>query len=349
MGVGCVVRTEIPIVVMDNTGRPIQNASATIYLRGTTNAAAIYQTATGISTFSNPIATDVVGRVSGWLERGQYDCVIAAAGLTTYTEPYDSTPAGDGGIDTAWLADSAITGAKIAALAIASAHLQDGAVTGAKIVAGLVPAFTSGPRSARPTAAAAGAGGTYYASDQDAVHFSTGVGWLRLGPQAGDIVWTAETAARTGYVLLQGQAWPSTTGPYADLFGKWGGANLPDVQGRMFAAMGSHADVATLLNNEGVASVANRRPKHRTSNSLSASSDSQGNHSHAQTMYSGPGGSTVVGTAGGASDSTGNGSQTGAAGAHSHNISIGGSIGTNVGTDPLDASAYVVLQPQAKL
>lgn len=150
------MRGEIPLVILDLSGEPVTNASVAIYVRGTTNAAAIYQAATGAPVHPNPTVPNSSGRVEGWLERGAYDAVITAPGLTGYTEQFDIAPAGDGGIDAAWIPNGGITLAKLdltggtngevlaisggvpmwSPVSIGTPELVDGAVTSAKMAAG---------------------------------------------------------------------------------------------------------------------------------------------------------------------------------------------------------------------
>jgi hypothetical protein len=176
----------------------------------------------------------------------------------------------------------------------------------------------------------------FYATDQDAVFLSDGTTWFRVGVQPGDILWTAEASARTGYLICTGQAWPSTTGIYADLFAKWGGLYptvLPDLQGRSFAAKGTHADMATIGNSDGLA-AANRRTKHKhTVNEVA--------HAHA-TLYGNAGGTSTLGKPG----STDHGESNSYS---SQSASTGLTVGPQTGAEPTDTSAYIVLQPQVKL
>lgn len=121
------MRTEIPIVVLDGSGNALPGASVMVTIRGG-GGATVYASETGATTLANPLLTDAGGRVSGWLDRGAYDATITAPGLATYHEYFDSTPASDGAVDTAWLADSVVTAQKI----------LNGAVDGNKIGAGAV-------------------------------------------------------------------------------------------------------------------------------------------------------------------------------------------------------------------
>jgi hypothetical protein len=266
------MRTEIPIVILDNNGKPVPNASVNVYLRGTTNLAAVYQAAAGVATFANPVASDSVGKVTGWLERGQYDCVISAPSLTTYTEPYESAPGGDGSIDTLWLADGAVTSAKLGAGAavgnlgagsITTTLIADANVTAAKLAPGAVSApSASGLYAARPAASS----GTsfYYATDKDVLYISNGTTWFRTGPpQGATVLWfKPDAAAPTGWIKYDGSNLPASTGIYDDLYAHLGNTvTTPDTRGRVPVGVGTHAEVASVGLTDGLA-VASRRIKH---------------------------------------------------------------------------------------
>jgi microcystin-dependent protein len=103
-----------------------------------------------------------------------------------------------------------------------------------------------------PAASAVVPGTRFFATDQVAEYLSDGTGWIRLGDQPGEVMMCLGATADPGHILLQGQAWPSTTGIYADLFAKLGGTHLPDFGG--FAAVGfkaSDPDFGTLLGSTG--------------------------------------------------------------------------------------------------
>ena len=216
------------------------------------------------------------------------------------------------------------------------------------------PPATFGTRAARP-AAASNPGGFYYATDQVAAYLSDGTNWYRIGPaNAGDIDWTAESSARTGYLICTGQVWPGTTGIYADLFALWGGAyptNLPDMQARMFTPKGTHADVTTIGFNDGLA-VASRRPKHKhafAGNTVATGTDSV-DHTHTVSLPFG-GGSTV-GNQGTTAIPDRTAYVPGTSGVntfHTHLVTPTGTVGPQTGAEPTDSSAYIVLQPQVKL
>ena len=80
----------------------------------------------------------------------------------------------------------------------------------------------------QPAAAAVPAGTAFFATDQVAEYLSNGTSWIRTSQPAGAGALCFGVAADAGYILLQGQAWPATTGIYADLYAKLGGTNLPD-------------------------------------------------------------------------------------------------------------------------
>lgn len=124
--------------------------------------------------------------------------------------------------------------------------------------------------------------------------------------------------------------------------------NLPDLRGRIpvgFATAGGHADVSTLNNNDAQA-VANRRPKHRTTNALSHNLTLP-DHTHNYTAATAatlaqPGvatpGATPTATVTGGVNST-----------PAINGGITGSIGTNVANDALDTPSYIVVNYIIKL
>lgn len=109
-----------------------------------------------------------------------------------------------------------------------------------------------------PSASSVVAGTTFFATDQVVAYISDGSGWIRTSKPAGAVEEIYTDAADPGYVLLHGQAWPSTIGIYADLYAKWSGkfpANLPDRQGRVGVGVspGGKAAVDTIGKNEGLA------------------------------------------------------------------------------------------------
>jgi hypothetical protein len=120
----------------------------------------------------------------------------------------------------------------------------------------------SGTLATRPAFNATNAPNMYYATDQDVTYLNTGAAWQRSGAQPGDLFFTMNDVANVGRVLLTGQAWPATTGLYADLYAKWSAkfpGNLPDMQGRMPVVKGTHADVNGIGKTEAGNLPANQR------------------------------------------------------------------------------------------
>lgn len=100
----------------------------------------------------------------------------------------------------------------------------------------------------RAAANAVPAGTSFFATDQVAQYLSNGSSWTRVSTAAGVITMTVESTADDGYILLQGQTWPSTSGIYADLHTKWGGSTLPNFEG--FSPVGykpADSDFGTVL------------------------------------------------------------------------------------------------------
>lgn len=172
---------------------------------------------------------------------------------------------------------------------------------------------------------------------------------------SGSILAYGGSVAPAGYLLCDGSTYDGTQSTYSNLWSAigvtYGGSGqsafqVPDLRGRVvvgYAASGGHTDVATRGNNDGVA-LANRRPKHNSTNSLTLP-----NHIHNTTftaVYSSPGTTgfttgdgelTEWGTAGWLTESVAK-----ASGNPTTNPAIGGSIGPG-GTAPVDAPAYMVL------
>lgn len=111
---------------------------------------------------------------------------------------------------------------------------------------------------------------------------------------SGVLVPFAGGSAPTGWLLCDGSAVSRST--YADLFTAIGVAygsgngsttfNVPDTRGRMLTGKGTHADVDTLADNDGLA-VGSRKPKHQHSVTIN-------NDSHGHTMPQVSGGSSIL-------------------------------------------------------
>lgn len=173
---------------------------------------------------------------------------------------------------------------------------------------------------------------------------------------AGSILAYGGATAPAGYVLCDGSTYDGTTATYAALWAAigiaYGGTGqsafqVPDFRGRMIAGLGTHADVNSLADNDGVA-LANRTPAHNSTNSLTLP-----NHVHSVTD---PGHSHTFPVAGGAGSSdrtnstgvftstagiVGTASTGVAVGNPTTNPAISGTVGPG-GTLPVDRPAYGV-------
>jgi hypothetical protein len=126
---------------------------------------------------------------------------------------------------------------------------------------------------------------------------------------------------------------------FTDLIALVGGSR-PDARGRMLVMQGTNADVSTLLANDGQA-VANRRPKHRTSNGLTASTSISPNpHAHTATVRQGTGSTGAMNFS--FNDPSTVGSLSVDATSLSAATTMGGSVGTNNGNDALDTPSFIV-------
>lgn len=128
-------------------------------------------------------------------------------------------------------------------------------------------AGTVGTLGSRPNANTVVPGAHYFATDQVVEYISDGADWIRTSIPAGTIVECMTDAADTGWILLQGQAWPATTGIYADLYGKWSakfGSALPDKKGRVSVGVspGGKTDVDSIGDNDGITNAALRNISH---------------------------------------------------------------------------------------
>jgi microcystin-dependent protein len=146
----------------------------------------------------------------------------------------------------------------------------------------------------------------------------------------------AADAAPSGWLICDGTALSRTT--YARLFAVIGTAygsgdgtatfNLPDLRGRVPVGKGSHADVSTLGNNDGVA-AASRSPRHNSTHNLTLP-----DHQHNLQLGQGGGFITITGNSTGPAPIITTGSVTSFP-------AINGSVGPG-GARPVDTPAYVV-------
>jgi microcystin-dependent protein len=174
-------------------------------------------------------------------------------------------------------------------------------------------------------------------------------------------------AAPSGWLLCDGSAVSRTT--YSLLFTAIGTAygsgdgtstfNVPDLRGRMPVGLGTHADVSTLGNNDGVGTVGNRRPAHKHTVGNPSVSISDPHHSHSISdpghshSYTGvPGTDTSGYNSSFRGDQPPTGMTTGAA---TTGVSVqsaatgitaaasGGTVGPQTGAEPTDKPAYLVV------
>lgn len=96
-------RVKIPIAVIDPNGTAVQGASVSVKKRSDGSNAVLYQAETGPTTVNNPTATDAVGRVQAWVDRGSYNATISGTGIATYTQAFEAGPASDRSVDSFWL------------------------------------------------------------------------------------------------------------------------------------------------------------------------------------------------------------------------------------------------------
>jgi microcystin-dependent protein len=92
-------RIEVPIVVQNSEGQPVNGAAVQIKLRSNGANATWYTSEVAPTGSTAAVITDVYGRVNAWVDRGAYNAVITGTGITGYTEPFDALPATDQSLD----------------------------------------------------------------------------------------------------------------------------------------------------------------------------------------------------------------------------------------------------------
>jgi hypothetical protein len=89
-------RIEIPHIVITSAGAPAVGALATVNIRNGGPASIFVNESTAdLTAASNPLTTDSMGRIEGWVNEGSYDIVVSGAGITTYTQRFEANR-GDG-------------------------------------------------------------------------------------------------------------------------------------------------------------------------------------------------------------------------------------------------------------
>lgn len=286
----------------------------------------------------------------GTLNAGNTSVGTLAAGTTTITGTLSATTLSATTIN-------AVTNLQVGGVALASTHLSDGAGLAPKAS----PALTGTPTA--PTAAVdtnttqvattayvVGQGyaklaspaltGNPTAPTQSPGNNSTRVATTAYADAAvaaiqtvpaGALFMTATATAPAGYLLCDGSLVSRTT--YAALFAAISTAygvgdgsttfGIPDLRGRIPVGKGTHADVSTLGNSDGL-SVGARRPKHKHT-------VNDPGHSHGyERIVGGPANIAAGG------DFTNANVQTNSA-------TTGISVGPQTGNEPVDAPAYVVV------
>lgn len=202
----------------------------------------------------------------------------------------------------------------------------------------------------RPSAADAKRGFFYKATDVDKLYRSDGTNWEEIPIDAASsfmpvaaVVPFAGSAAPAGFLICDGAAVSRSTyaalfGVLATLYGAGNGSttfNVPDLRGRVAVGKGTHAEVDTLGESDGLA-VGSRKVKHKHGRGTLATVTA-GQHQHnidkAQDLGINDGMSQGV------TPNTSNAAGVAPAGAHTHTLS--GEIGDTGG--PLDAPAHIVL------
>ncbi len=184
----------------------------------------------------------------------------------------------------------------------------------------------------------------------DATKFLRGDGaWAvpaGAGVPTGVLAQFAGATAPSGWLLCDGAAVSRTT--FATLYAEIGTAygvgdgsttfNLPDLRGRVPVGKGTHVDVDTLGDSDGITTVANRRPKHKHT---ASSTDSGHGHTGSTTAHAN-GGDQNVGGGGGGIIVAGP-SSAGSITVNSGTASITTTVGPQTGAEPTDSEAYLVV------
>jgi microcystin-dependent protein len=229
-------RAEIPLVILSES-TPVSyvaGASVIVKVRETEATAIVYANAgASEAEIAQPLSSDSLGRITGWLPRGSYKFEITIPGKSAYTEYIDMVPGINGSIDTEFIATEAVTLAKIAASAknpaAGTAGLRSLGTAATEAAAGNDGRLTNErvPTSGSVTTAKLENGAV------TAVKIATGI-----LPPTGAVTAFAGTTAPTGWLLCNGASKVKTE--FEPLFAlieyKYGGTganfNLPDLRGR---------------------------------------------------------------------------------------------------------------------
>lgn len=94
-------RVEIPNTIMKGPGTLVAVYGAAVQVNVRSGGpATVYVAETGTATRQNPLTSDAVGRIEGWVEEGSYDLVVSKGppqSITEYTERFEAISAAEGG------------------------------------------------------------------------------------------------------------------------------------------------------------------------------------------------------------------------------------------------------------
>lgn len=221
-------RVELPVVVLSPVTPfgPVSGAQVSVINQETGFAATVYSSSSGTSERSQPLLTDVAGRVDGWVERGSYAMEITIPGRPTYTDYFEASPAKNASIDTDWLAPNAVTTSKINSAAVTAAKLANNAVTSDAIES---LAVTNAKLAAAAVTTAKIDDGSVTSSKLDSatvavVPLGTILDWFP--PATGSPPWTS--VLPPGYAVCNGTPWASIPNDLGYTSG-----NIPNLVGRV--------------------------------------------------------------------------------------------------------------------
>lgn len=206
--------------------------------------------------------------------------------------------------------------------------------------------------SNRPAASAPLNGSRFFATDQVAEYLCVAGSWVRVSTPAGHGGLTTAATPSPGFIFLNGQAWPATTGVYADLYARLGAPGaVPDLTRRFLVGLkAGDGDFGTLLGTGG------ERAHALTTAELAAHSHAITDVPHAHDLYNSTGGSdasTTIGTVGSveAPDGSGNGSDNARRGPITipANTGITGTNPAGSGTAHNNLPVYLTVNWEAKL
>jgi microcystin-dependent protein len=223
-------RVEIPIIVLDpDDGSLVENAEILIEDRVSNTESTVYSNESGAGEETQPLSSDVQGRVEGWLERGTYRATISITGHPDREEYFDVTPGADGSITTAWLGNLQVTTGKLANDSITRDKIADDAVGADQV--------EDGTLSAEKLASSAGITLTQLETLVQNALFKPGN--LKLSAtvteEPGWLLCDGRAVSRATYAALWAKLSEGGTAPYGTGDGTVGSGttfNLPDLRGR---------------------------------------------------------------------------------------------------------------------